>query len=190
MENLEKEIANDLLQALDELFAASTWLEIGDIFVLGCSSSEIAGGRIGKASNLEAGDTVIATLVPYLKEKGLYLAVQGCEHINRALVIEREAMKAHNLTEVSVVPARHAGGATAVAAYASFAQPVLVESVQAALGMDIGDTFIGMQLKAVAVPVRPSKKTIGAAHLTMAVTRPRLFGGARACYTWTAANRV
>lgn len=189
MENFEKEISDDLLQALDELFAVAPQLEKGDIFVLGCSSSEIAGGRIGKASNIVAGEIVIATLVPYLQEKGLYLAVQGCEHINRALVIERAAMKAHQLTEVSVIPARHAGGATAVAAYDAFSEPVMVESVQAKLGMDIGDTFIGMQLKSVAVPVRPSKKSIGAAHLTMAVTRPKLVGGARAKYTWGKENR-
>ncbi|WP_296626920.1 TIGR01440 family protein [uncultured Negativibacillus sp.] len=157
-------------------------LKAGDVFVLGCSSSEICGGHIGKASSAEVGETVIDAILPILREKGIYLAVQGCEHINRALVIEREAAEKYGFEIVTVKPALHAGGACSVAAYAKAKDPVMVEHVVAKAGMDIGDTFIGQHIKHVQIPVRLDLKEIGGAHVTFVRSRPKLIGGPRAEY--------
>lgn len=166
---------------VNELLEVSN-LKAGDVFVLGCSSSEICGGHIGKASSAEVGETVIDAILPILREKGIFLAVQGCEHINRSLVIEREAAEKYNFEEVTVKPALHAGGACSVAAYAKAADPVMVEHVVAKAGIDIGDTFIGQHIKHVQIPVRVSLKEIGGAHVTCVRSRPKLIGGPRANY--------
>ncbi len=157
-------------------------LKKGDVFVLGCSSSEICGARIGKGSSAEVGEAVVETILKITRENGLYLAVQGCEHINRSLVIEREAAEKYGFEIVSVVPGLHAGGACTVAAYKMANDPVMVEHVTALAGIDIGDTFIGMHIKHVLIPVRVSVKEIGQAHVTCARTRPKLIGGERATY--------
>ena len=167
-------VANRLLEVAN--------LREGDVFVLGCSSSEICGGQIGKASSAEVGQTVIEALLPILKEKGLYLAVQGCEHINRALVIERAAAEKYGFEIVTVKPALHAGGACSVAAYERFDDPVMVEHVVARAGIDIGDTFIGQHIKHVQIPVRVGITEIGGAHVTCVRSRPKLIGGPRAQY--------
>ena len=167
-------VANRLLEVAN--------LRAGDVFVLGCSSSEICGGQIGKASSAEVGQTVIEALLPILKEKGLYLAVQGCEHINRALVIERAAAEKYGFEIVTVKPALHAGGACSVAAYERFDDPVMVEHVVARAGIDIGDTFIGQHIKHVQIPVRVGITEIGGAHVTCVRSRPKLIGGPRAQY--------
>ena len=138
-------------------------LKAGDIFVLGCSSSEICGGHIGKASSEEVGQVVIDAILPVLRERGIFLAVQGCEHINRSLVVEREAAERYDLEIVTVKPALHAGGACAVAAYDRAEDPVMVEHITAKAGMDIGDTFIGQHIKHVQIPVRLDIDQIGAA---------------------------
>lgn len=154
----------------------------GDVCVLGCSSSEIAGGIIGKASSPEIGVAVVETLLEELSQHGIFLAVQCCEHLNRALVVEAEVAIRLQLEEVSVVPAIHAGGSCAVAAYQRMKNPVLVEHITAKMGIDIGDTSIGMHIRHVQVPVRVPNKEIGGAHVTALRSRPKYIGGPRAVY--------
>ena len=163
--------------------AGAAHLETGDIFVVGCSSSEIMGGRIGKDSSMEAAAAVLAGVLPPLQEQGVYLAAQCCEHLNRSIVIEREAAKANGYQIVSAIPQPHAGGSWATNCWQRFNDPVLVEEVRAAAGMDIGGTLIGMHLRRVAVPVRLSMDHIGQAILLCARTRPPFIGGSRAVYS-------
>ncbi|MGX6977658.1 TIGR01440 family protein [Vagococcus elongatus] len=175
------EIKDALIQAVKELLEVSH-IQKGEIFVVGCSTSEILGKQIGKATSKETAVTVYNTISSILKEKGIYLAVQGCEHINRSLVVDRECAQKLGLSMVNVVPQLNAGGGLAVAAYEGLQDPVMVEEVCAAAGMDIGDTLIGMHIKKVAIPVRSSVKKIGEAHLTMARSRLKLIGGDRAVH--------
>ena len=169
-------------QATEELLEAAH-LETGDIFVVGCSSSEIMGGHIGHDSSMEAAAAVLAGVLPPLQEQGVYLAAQCCEHLNRAIVIEREAAKAYGCQIVAAIPQPHAGGSWATSCWRAFKDPVLVEEVRAAAGMDIGGTLIGMHLRRVAVPVRLSLDQLGQAILLCARTRPPVIGGARAVYS-------
>lgn len=169
-------------QATEELLEAAH-LETGDIFVVGCSSSEIMGGHIGHDSSMEAAAAVLAGVLPPLQEQGVYLAAQCCEHLNRAIVLEREAAKAYGCQIVAAIPQPHAGGSWATSCWRAFKDPVLVEEVRAAAGMDIGGTLIGMHLRRVAVPVRLSLDHIGHAILLCARTRPPFIGGARAVYS-------
>ena len=168
-------------QATEELLEAAH-LETGDIFVVGCSSSEIMGGHIGHDSSMEAAAAVLAGVLPPLQEQGVYLAAQCCEHLNRAIVLEREAAKAYGCQIVAAIPQPHAGGSWATSCWRAFKEPVLVEEVRAAAGMDIGGTLIGMHLRRVAIPVRLSIKKIGEANILCARTRPKYIGGARAVY--------
>ena len=169
-------------QATEELLAVAH-LEKGDLFVVGCSSSEITGGRIGHHSSMEAAAAVLAGVLPPLQERGIYLAAQCCEHLNRAIVVEREAARAYGYQIVAAIPQPHAGGSWATNCWQTFLDPVLVEEVRAAAGMDIGGTLIGMHLCRVAVPVRLSLDHIGQAILLCARTRPPFIGGARAVYS-------
>ena len=164
-------------------FLASTSLSEGQILVVGCSSSEIVGQRIGKGSDFNAAKAVFEGIYPILKEKGIYLAAQCCEHLNRALIIERECAEKYGWDEVCVVPQPKAGGSFATTAYESFSSPVAVESIKAHAGIDVGGTLIGMHLRAVAVPVRLSVNTLGEARVLFATTRPKYIGGARAKYS-------
>ena len=157
-------------------------LKSGQIMVLGCSTSEINGERIGHGSVYTSGEEVISGALAALKPRGIYLAVGCCEHLNRAVVVEREATEKYGFEIVSVIPQPKAGGSAGTAAYKSFDDPVVVEFVKAHAGMDIGDTFIGMHLRHVAVPVRLPIKEIGKAHVTFAKTRPKFIGGSRAVY--------
>ena len=154
----------------------------GQIFVVGCSTSEVLGEKIGTAGSPETAQVMMAALLAVTHKHHLYLAQQCCEHLNRALVVEEEVLDKYNLTQVTVHPVPHAGGSMASAAYETFKHPVVVEQIQAHLGLDIGQTLIGMHLKRVAVPVRLSVKKIGNAVLTAARTRPPLIGGERAKY--------
>ena len=154
----------------------------GSLLVIGCSSSEIVGKQIGKGSSLEAAQAVFAGVYPILQEHGIRLAVQCCEHLNRELIMEREAAEHRGYERVNVVPQPHAGGSFAVTAWNHFQDPVAVEAVRADAGMDIGGTLIGMHLKAVAVPVRTNEKQIGEAIVLCARTRPKFTGGPRAVY--------
>lgn len=157
----------------------------GEILVVGCSSSEIVGETIGKGSNFNAAKAVYEGISPILNEKGIYLAAQCCEHLNRALVVERECAKKYGLEIVCVVPKAKAGGSFATTAYENFNAPVVVETIKAHAGVDIGSTLIGMHLRAVAVPVRLSMKQLGEANVTFARTRPKYIGGPRAQYEYT-----
>ena len=157
-------------------------LKKGQLFVVGCSTSEVIGGKIGTASSPETAQAVFAGIYRASQEHQVYLATQCCEHLNRALILEAEAADQYGYEEVNVVPQPKAGGSFSTAAYAAFKEPVAVEHIKAHAGMDIGDTFIGMHLKDVAVPVRISHKTIGEAHLTCARTRAKFIGGIRANY--------
>lgn len=157
-------------------------LRPGDVLVVGCSSSEIIGQHIGKNSSLEAAEAVVAGLLPALRERGVYLAAQCCEHLNRALIIEAAAAERYGWEPVTVVPHPHAGGSFATTVWKNLDSPVAVEAIRAHAGMDIGDTLIGMHLKTVAVPVRLSVRRIGEANLVCARTRPKYIGGPRARY--------
>ena len=176
-----EEITGQAKQAVTELLERAR-LEPGDIFVVGCSSSEVGGHRIGSDSSPEVAQAILDGIYPILKEKGIYLAAQCCEHLNRAIVLEKEAARAYGLAPVNVVPQPKAGGSFATAAYKAFSHPVMVEHVKAAAGIDIGGTLIGMHLREVAVPTRLSIKQIGEANIICARTRPKFIGGQRAHY--------
>lgn len=173
-----------LKQAQD---AVSELLEIsklckGDILVIGCSSSEIVGETIGHGSSFETAQAVFDAIYPILKSKGIFLAAQCCEHLNRALIIERACAEQYGLEPVCVIPQPKAGGSFATTAWDRFDAPVAVEHIRAHAGLDIGGTLIGMHLRDVAVPVRLSVDHIGAAILLAARTRPKFIGGIRARY--------
>ena len=154
----------------------------GQIVVVGCSSSEAGGYRIGSHSALEIAQAIFDGLYPVVQQHGMYLAAQCCEHLNRALIVEEECMEKYGLEQFNAVPQPKAGGSFGTTAWARFSHPVAVERIQAHCGMDIGDTLIGMHLRPVAVPVRVSLAQVGKAHLVCARTRPKLIGGARAVY--------
>ena len=160
-------------------------LKPGDILVIGCSTSEITGETIGKAPNFEIGKTVAQTIVEKFTPIGVDLAFQCCQHLNRALVVEYELTKkitGNSLEIVSVIPTEKAGCNTASAAYRIFKRPAVVEFIKADAGIDIGDTFIGMHLKHVAIPIRLDVKKLGEANIKFAATRPKYIGGQRAEY--------
>ncbi len=157
-------------------------LEEGDFFVVGCSSSEVAGSRIGTDSSPEVAEAIVDGLYPVLERRGVYLAAQCCEHLNRALIVEDAARRLHRLERVNVVPQPKAGGSFATAVWKRMDSPCAVEEVRARAGLDIGGTLIGMHLAPVAVPVRLSLSKIGEAILLCARTRPKYIGGERAHY--------
>lgn len=175
------EIGRETAAAADELLAVAG-LKPGQVLAVGCSTSEVRGAKIGSAGSDEVAGAILAALRSSCAAHGVHLAVQCCEHLNRALVMERAAAEAYCLEEVSVVPVPKAGGALAARAMRELKEPVVVEAVKAHAGLDIGATLIGMHLKAVAVPVRLGQRTVGQAPVTAARTRPRLIGGARAVY--------
>ncbi|MBE6737207.1 MAG: TIGR01440 family protein [Ruminococcaceae bacterium] len=174
-------IKEDIKTVLSELLDCAKLSE-GSLVVLGCSSSEITGQRIGTCSSMEAAEAVYDVILPELAKRGIYLAAQCCEHLNRALVIERKAAKLFGYEIVNAIPHAHAGGASATTAYSRFEDAVVVENVRADAGIDIGGTLIGMHLKPTAVPVKLSKRTIGEAVVLAARTRPKFIGGERAIY--------
>ena len=178
MKTLET-IKSEAHDAISELIEVAQ-LQPGQLLVIGSSSSEMAGERIGTASNIEIAQTVIGQFLAVAKEQNIHLAFQCCEHLNRALVMEQSTVTTEMIC--NVVPHPHAGGAMATLAYQAFQNPVVVEYVKADAGLDVGDTFIGMHLKHVAVPVRLKVKEIGAAHVTAARVRPKYIGGKRARY--------
>lgn len=155
-------------------------LKKGDIMAVGCSSSEVAGGVIEHDSSMETAQAVFQGIYEVLSERGIFLAAQCCEHLNRAIIIEREAVPHAEI--VCVIPQPKAGGSFATTAYRSFHDPVAVEEIRADDGLDIGGTLIGMHLKRVAVPVRLSVDRVGEAILLAARTRPKYIGGERAVY--------
>lgn len=178
---LVEKIRQQVEAAVEELIEAAE-PKPGQVFVVGCSTSEVLGNKIGTAGSLEAAKVIFDALRKVTSAHGLYLAIQCCEHLNRSLVTEAEAAEKYCWEEVAVRPVAHAGGSLAQVAYDTFDQPIVVEKITAHLGLDIGQTLIGMHLKRVAVPVRLSQKEIGAAILTAARTRPPYVGGERAVY--------
>ena len=176
-----KVITNEAKMAITELIEVSG-IKSGKLLVIGCSSSEVMGGDIGKASSMDAAKAVFDGIYPVLKEKGIYLAAQCCEHLNRALIIEQEAADKFGYEIVNVMPQPKAGGSFATTVWQNMDHPVAVEHIKAHTGLDIGNTLIGMHLKDVAVPVRLSINKIGNAPIVCARTRPKFIGGERACY--------
>ena len=175
---------------MDELFIQATAimkelgekakLKAGDIVIVGCSTSEIIGSKIGTNSSPDVAGVVFHAIYEYAKEQGWHLAFQCCEHLNRAIVVERNTVPTAEI--VNVVPRPKAGGSMATQAYQHFENPVVVEEIKADAGIDIGFTLIGMHLKKVAVPVRLDNNKIGEATVLAARTRPRFIGGIRAEY--------
>jgi uncharacterized protein (TIGR01440 family) len=176
-----EKIMKQAAAAAEELIEAAA-PKPGQVFVVGCSTSEVLGNKIGTAGSIEVAQAIFDALQKVTSAHGLYLAVQCCEHLNRSLVTEAAAAEKYCWEEVAVRPVAHAGGSLAQVAYDTFDQPIVVEKITAHLGLDIGQTLIGMHLKRVAVPVRLSQKEIGAANLTAARTRPPYVGGERAVY--------
>lgn len=178
--------ADHIEQQCEGIFArliAAGHLKKGDLVAVGCSSSAVGNFEIGSHSNEEVGQIIFSVLSKLCKKSGLYLAAQCCEHLNRALVVEEELACARGYARVCAVPWLKGGGSFATAAYHGFKNPVLVESVQAEAGMDIGGVLIGMHIKPVAVPLHLEADLIGAARVTCAYSRPKLIGGERARYT-------
>lgn len=180
MDNIEK-IREQSRKAINEVIELAELRE-GDVLVVGCSTSEIVGGSIGKDSSKEVGIALMDEILGICESRGIYPAIQGCEHINRALTVPRILAKEKNLEIVTVVPALNAGGALSVAAYDNIVDPVVVERIVADAGMDIGDTEVGMHVKFVQVPLRLTNNIIGGARVTALKSRPKLIGGARAQY--------
>ena len=175
-------LRRDVIRVVEDLLAEMP-LSDRHLLVVGVSTSEVIGKRIGTSGSDEVAEAIYDGLARAREKRGFHLAFQCCEHLNRALVVSRAALERFGLEEVSAIPVPKAGGAMAAHAYRRMDDPVLVERVVADAGIDIGDTLIGMHLRPVAVPVRPSIRQIGQAHVTMAKTRPKLIGGARAVYT-------
>lgn len=178
MFDIIKQQSNDIVV---ELLQAAK-LTTNDIFVVGCSTSEVAGHNIGSFSSVDIANAIFAGIYPVLNEKGIFLAAQCCEHLNRTLIIEKQALKLYGLEQINVIPQPKAGGSFATIAYENFIEPVSVEKIKAHAGIDIGGTLIGMHLKNVAVPVRLSINKIGEANIICARTRPKFVGGIRATY--------
>ncbi|MCK0470038.1 TIGR01440 family protein [Halalkalibacter sp. APA_J-10(15)] len=181
MEPFTKQLSTDLKVALADLQQAFPFTE-DSLLVVGASTSEVIGAQIGSKGSEAVADTIFQVLAEIRARTNVQLAFQCCEHLNRALVVERKTARDRRYEIVSAIPIRTAGGAMATHAFGQLDDPVLVETIQAEMGIDIGDTFIGMHLRPVAVPLRSTVKEIGQAHVTMAYTRPRLIGGIRAVY--------
>ena len=177
-------IKNDAVAAVTELLTVAN-LKAGDILVIGCSSSEMVGEKIGTHSSVDAANTLADAVLPILNERGIAVAVQCCEHLNRALILESAVAEKYGYEAVNVVPQPKAGGSFATAVWGRLDNPVAVEHIRAHAGLDIGGTLIGMHLKEVAVPVRLSVKQIGEAPIICARTRPKFIGGCRAVYDET-----
>ena len=167
-------------KAVIEELVEKAKIKPGSLVVIGCSTSEVLGAQIGTNSSPDTAGEIFAALSDSAKGHGFYLAIQCCEHLNRAIITEREAVV--NAEIVNVVPQPKAGGSLATAAYAAFEYPVAVEQISADAGLDIGLTLIGMHLKKVAVPVRLENHRIGNALVVAARTRPKFIGGIRAIY--------
>lgn len=178
-----EDICRQAEQAAEELIEKAK-LHPGQIVVIGCSTSEICGSRIGSDSRPEVANVVFDAIYGELKSRGIYLAAQCCEHLNRALIVERAAAEKFGLDEVNVIPQPKAGGSFGTTAYKRFEEPVAVESIKqsASAGMDVGNTLIGMHIKPVVVPLRIETKKIGEAPLVCARRRPKFVGGSRAVY--------
>ena len=179
--SLLKKLQEEASRAVEELLEIAQAKE-GQILVVGCSSSEVIGNKIGKASIPSVADAILDGILPVLEQKGVYLAAQCCEHLNRALIVDASCAERFGLEPVCVRPVPKAGGSFAASYYDRLEHPVAVETIHAHIGLDIGGTLIGMHLRTVAVPVRLSLTKIGEANILCAKTRPKYVGGPRAIY--------
>ncbi|MFC3932083.1 TIGR01440 family protein [Streptococcus dentapri] len=179
---MDLEVLKEQVRAITTDIIERSAIKAGQIFVLGLSSSEVAGGIIGKNSSTEIGEAIVGVVLRETLKRSIHLAVQGCEHLNRALVIEEVVAEQKDLEIVNVLPSLHAGGSGQLAAFKFMENPVEVEELVAHAGLDIGDTSIGMHVKRVQVPLIPIQRELGGAHVTALASRPRLIGGARAKY--------
>ncbi len=177
MTEIFKQAENAALELIEK-----AGLKKGDLVVIGCSTSEVTGNRIGTAGKPETAEAILGGILSAFEDKGINIAAQCCEHLNRALIVERRIAEQKGYEEVCVVPHPHAGGSFATAVYHKLSDPVAVEEIKADAGLDIGNTLIGMHLKHVAVPVRLEKNRIGGAFVNAARTRPKYIGGERARY--------
>ncbi|MFB7638793.1 TIGR01440 family protein [Peribacillus butanolivorans] len=185
----ELDIWKNQFRILLHEFQEEAALKEKQLLVIGCSTSEVIGKRIGTDGTIDVAGMIFSVMEDFQRKTGIQVAYQCCEHLNRALVLPRETAVRRDYEEVSAVPVRTAGGSMATYAYQQWKDAIVVEHIKAEAGIDIGDTFIGMHLKHVAVPVRVSIKEIGHAHVTMAKTRPKLIGGERAVYQDTSVNK-
>lgn len=181
MDDSLHQIQDQVERVLDDLGKAMS-LTSSHLLVVGTSTSEVLGETIGTSGTMDVAHQIYEGIQQFQAKTGVSVAFQCCEHLNRALVIERETAAERGYEIVTVVPVRSAGGAMSTYVYHHMKDPVVVEFIKADAGIDIGDTFIGMHLKHVAVPVRSEVKSIGHAHVTLAKTRPKLIGGERAVY--------
>lgn len=179
---IDKSVLKEQLQSIISDYQNQANLNGRHLFVVGCSTSEVIGEIIGTAGAEDVASIIFDELKQYQEQTGAALAFQCCEHLNRALVVERKLQEEKGWPEVAVIPVRKAGGAMAAYAYQHLKDPVVVEHITADGGIDIGDTLIGMHIKHVAVPIRVSRKQLGEAHVTLAKSRPKLIGGQRAVY--------
>ncbi|SEP56717.1 TIGR01440 family protein [Lachnospiraceae bacterium NE2001] len=182
-EELIEQISNDASNVIKEVIDKAK-LKAGQLFVIGCSSSETIGEHMGTASSKDAAEAIFEAIIPELENAGVSLAVQCCEHLNRSLVVEREVAEKYGFEEVNVIPQPHAGGAFAVKAYGSLKDPVVVENIDARAdaGIDIGGVMVGMHIHPVVVPLRLEHRSIGKAIVVAARRRPKYVGGIRAVY--------
>ena len=178
---LKAEIFSTLDAAVEALQQAGE-IAPGGLIVLGCSTSEVAGGRIGKASVPELGEIIAQAMLEACRKRGLDAAFQCCEHLNRSIVMEKNALRARGLTQVAAIPQPKAGGSVPAAAWTLLDAPALAVQVQAEAVIDIGDTLVGMHIRPVAVPLRMEERKVGEANLVMAYSRLPYVGGARAVY--------
>lgn len=175
-------VRRDAEEVVEEWLTSGN-LKKGAVFVIGCSTSEVAGERIGTSGSEELAAVLYESFVPLVKKAGVQLAFQCCEHLNRALVVEEEMLHQNkHLTQVTAIPVPKAGGSMASYAFKQMVNPVLVEHIKADAGLDVGETMIGIHLKHVAVPLRLKQRSIGMARVNAAKTRPKLIGGQRASY--------
>lgn len=180
----EYRAAAEQLEACLRYLKEAARLRSGAVVVLGCSTSEVAGGHIGKDSVPELGDALAETMIRVCGELELCPVFQCCEHLNRALVMEKPVLDRLHLTQVNVMPVPKAGGSTGAAAYKRFAQPAAAAAIQADAAIDVGDTLVGMHVRPVAVPLRMGEGEckVGRAHVVMAYSRLPFIGGSRAQY--------
>ena len=179
------ELKNEVFTVLDaavEALQSAGEIAPGGLIVLGCSTSEVAGGRIGKASVPELGETIAEAMLTACRKRGLEAVFQCCEHLNRAVVMEQRVLKELRLTQVRAIPQPKAGGSVPAAAWKLLDQPALAMAVQADAAIDVGDTLVGMHIRPVAVPLRLDVNHVGHANLVMAYSRLPYIGGSRAVY--------
>lgn len=178
---MSEDIKKQSISTINEIIEKAN-LKSGDILVIGCSSSEVCGNTIGHGSSPDVANVIVSAILPIIKEKGIMIAAQCCEHLNRALIVEKQTAKLVGSEIVNVRPVPKAGGSFAAAVWNSLSEPVAIEEIKADAGLDIGLTLIGMHLKRVAVPLRLENCKIGSAVVTAAYTRPKYIGGERAQY--------